>query len=112
MISLTKKGKKDKKLTLPATAKKGKARYSVTAIGKKSFAKAKATQITIKSKKVKKIPANAFFKCKKLKKLTLSAKLKTVKKKAFKGCKKTIKIAGKSKKANKKKIKKVYKKVK
>ena len=64
------------------------------------------------NKKMKKIPAAAFKGCKNLATIKCNAKLSSVSKSAFKGCKKKIKITGKSKKANKKKIKKAYKKVK
>ena len=64
------------------------------------------------NKKMKKIPAAAFKGCKNLATIKCNAKLSSVNKSAFKGCKKKIKITGKSKKANKKKIKKAYKKVK
>ncbi len=110
VVGLSKAGKKAKKLSVPAKVTKT-GTYKVTAIAAKSFKGAKATSITL-SKNIKKLPANAFANCKKLTKLTLKAKLSSVNKKAFKGCKKKIKIAGTSKKANLKKIKKVYKKAK
>lgn len=110
VVGLSKKGKKAKSLSVPATVK-NTGSYKVATLGKNVFKGAKATKITL-SKNIKKIPASAFANCKKLKSLKLNAKLSKVDKKAFKGCKKTIKIAGKSKKANLKKIKKVYKKAK
>lgn len=110
VVGLSKAGKKAKKLSVPKTVK-NTGSFTVTTIGKSSFKGAKAKQITL-SKNIKKIPANAFAKCKKLTTLTLNAKLSSVNKKAFTGCKKAIKIAGKSKKTNLKKIKKVYKKAK
>ena len=110
VVGLSAKGKKAKKLSVPATVK-NTGNYKVSTLGKSVFKGAKATQITL-GKNIKKIPANAFANCKKLSKLTLKAKLSSVKKNAFKGCKKAIKVAGTSKKANLKKIAKVYKKAK
>ncbi len=85
---------------------------NVKTLGANAFANCKKLTSVELGKKMTKIPAGAFKGCKKLTKLTCNAKLKSVNKSAFKGCKKKIKIAGKSKAANKKKIKKVYKKVK
>ena len=112
VTGLTAKGKKAKKLSVPATVKTSDgAVYTVNAIGKKAFSGAKATAITL-NKNIKKIPAQAFAKCKKLSTLTLKAKLTKVDKNAFKGCKK-IKVKGTAKKANIKKLKKSgYKKFK
>ena len=110
VVGLTAKGKKAKKLTVGATVKKT-GTYKITKLAAKAFKGAKATSVTL-GKNVKKIPANAFANCKKLNKLALKAKLSSVNKKAFTGCTKTIKVSGTSKKANLKKIQKVYKKAK
>ena len=85
---------------------------NVKALPSKVFMNCKKLKTVELSKKMKKIPAKAFMGCKKLTTIKCNAKLKSVSKTAFKKCKKKIKITGKSKKANKKKIKKVYKKVK
>ncbi|MDY3854723.1 MAG: leucine-rich repeat protein [Butyribacter sp.] len=112
VIGLSSKGKKAKKLTVPATVKKSGATYKVTAIGSKACKNAKATSVTL-GKYTKTIGKSAFTGCKKLSKLTVKTKLSTVSKGAFKGCKKTIKVSGTSKAANVKKLKKSgYKKFK
>lgn len=85
---------------------------NVKALSAGAFTNCKKLTSVVLGKKMNKIPAAAFKGCKKLSSITCNAKLKSVNKSAFKGCKKKIKIAGKSKAANKKKIKKVYKKVK
>jgi hypothetical protein len=85
---------------------------NVKALPSKAFLNCKNLKSVVLSKKMKRIPAGAFQGCKKLSKITLSTTLKSVSKSAFKGCKKKITVAGTSKAANKKKIKKVYKKVK
>lgn len=110
LLGLSKKGKKAKKLTVGATVKKT-GTYKISALGAKAFKGSKATSITL-GKNIKKIPANAFANCKKLTKLTMKAKLSSVNKKAFTGCTKTITVSGTAKKANLKKIQKVYKKAK
>ncbi len=112
LAGLSAKGKKAKSLTLPATVKSGKAKYTVATLNASAFKGAKATKITL-NKNIKKLPKNAFANCKKLSKITFKAKLSSVNKAAFKGCKKTIKVAGTSAKANLKKLKKTsYKKFK
>ena len=78
----------------------------------KAFMNCKKLKKVELNKNMKSIPAKAFAGCKKLSTIKCNAKLKSASKSAFKGCKKKIKIAGKSAKANKKKIKKAYKKVK
>ena len=85
---------------------------NIKALPAKAFTNCKKLKSVELNKKMKKIPAQAFKGCKKLTTIKCNAKLKSVSKSAFKGCKKKIKITGKSKKANKKKIKKAYKKVK
>jgi hypothetical protein len=85
---------------------------NVKALSTKAFYNCTKLQSVVLGKKMKKIPAGAFQGCKKLSKITVSAKLSSVSKSAFKGCKKKITVAGTSKAANKKKIKKAYKKVK
>lgn len=85
---------------------------NVKALPSKVFMNCKKLKTVELNKKMKKIPAKAFMGCKKLTTIKCNAKLKSVSKTAFKKCKKKIKVTGKSKKANKKKIKKVYKKVK
>ena len=110
VVALSPKGKKAKKLTVGATVKKT-GTYKISALGSKAFKGAKATSVTL-GKNVKKLPANAFANCKKLSKLTLKAKLSSVNKKAFSGCKNSITVSGTAKKANLKKIQKVYKKAK
>lgn len=85
---------------------------NVKTLPSKVFMNCKKLKSVELSKKMKKIPAKAFMGCKKLTTIKCNAKLKSVSKTAFKKCKKKIKVTGKSKKANKKKIKKVYKKVK
>ncbi len=122
LIGLTSKGKKASELkigkTVTVKAKDGaysSAKYTVTALGKGVFKKAKAKKITL-NKKITEIPKDAFVKCKQLKKLIIKAKLKKVAKKSFKGCKKRITISGASKKINKHNVKLIkksgYKKVK
>ena len=111
VIGLSKKGKKAKKLTIPASLTQKKGKFKVTAMKAGALKAAKASTVTI-GKNVKKLPKNVFQKCTNLKKLTLKAKLTSVNKKAFNGCTKTIKVAGTSKKTNLKKIKKVYTKAK
>lgn len=85
---------------------------NLKALSAGAFTNCKKLTSVVLGKKMNKIPATAFKGCKKLSSITCNAKLKSVSKSAFKGCKKKIKIAGKSKAANKKKIKKAYKKVK
>lgn len=85
---------------------------NIKALPSKAFMNCKKLKTVELNKKMKKIPAQAFKGCKKLTTIKCNAKLKSVSKSAFKGCKKKIKVTGKSKKANKKKIKKAYKKVK
>lgn len=85
---------------------------NIKALPAKAFMNCKKLKTVELNKKMKKIPAQAFKGCKNLSTIKCNAKLKSVSKSAFKGCKKKIKITGKSKKANKKKIKKAYKKVK
>lgn len=85
---------------------------NVKTLPSKVFMNCKKLKTVELNKKMKKIPAKAFMGCKKLTTIKCNAKLKSVSKSAFKKCKKKIKVTGKSKKANKKKIKKVYKKVK
>ena len=104
VVGLTKKGAKAKKLTVADTAKKGTAKYTVSAIDKKAFKGAKATAITL-NKKITSIPSAAFANCKKLNKLTVKAKLKKVTKGAFKGCKKKITVKGASAKVRKANVK-------
>lgn len=111
VVGLSKKGKKAKKLTIPAAFKQKKGKFLVTQLKAGALKSAKASSITV-GKNIKKLPKNSFLKCTNLKKLTFKAKLSSVKKNAFKGCKNKISIAGKAKKANVKKIKKVYKNVK
>ena len=79
--------------------------YAVKTVGKKAFAGAKATAITL-NKNIKNIPDLTFQNCKKLNTLTLKAKLSKVSKNAFKGCKNTITVKGTSSKANKNLLKK------
>lgn len=111
VVGLSKKGKKAKKLSIPAALKQKKGKFLVTQLKAGALKSAKASSITV-GKNIKKLPKNSFLNCAKLKKLTFKAKLSSVKKNAFKGCKNKISIAGKSKKTNVKKIKKVYKNVK
>ncbi len=85
---------------------------NIKALPSKAFMNCKKLKTVELNKKMKKIPAQAFKGCKKLTTIKCNAKLKSVSKSAFKGCKKKIKVTGKSKKGNKKKIKKAYKKVK
>lgn len=137
LVGLSAAGKKKTSVSVPAKVTKGSATYKITAmkasafakatklkkitfkkatnlkaLSKKAFYKATKLQTVVLNKKMKKLPANAFGGCKKLKTLTINAKLSSVNKKAFTGCKKKITIKGTSKKANLKKIKKVYKKAK
>ena len=106
VTGLTKKAKKAKKLSVPATVKSSDGTvYKVNAIGKEAFSGAKATSITL-NKNIKVIPSQAFKNCKKLSTLILKAKLTKVEKNAFKGCKKKIKVKGIDKKANVEKLKK------
>ncbi|MCR5586243.1 MAG: leucine-rich repeat domain-containing protein, partial [Lachnospiraceae bacterium] len=111
VVGLTTSGKKAKKLNVKATATYENSTYNVSKLGNKAFAKAKAKTIIL-NKNIKAIPKLCFNNCKNLTTIKFNAKLKSVKKNAFKGCKKKIKIKGKSAKANKKLIKKAYKKVK
>jgi len=112
VAAMSKKGKKAKKLSVPATVKASGATYNVTAVGAKAMKGAKATSVTL-GKNVKSIGKSAFASCKKLSKLSIKAKLSSVAKGAFKGCKKKIKVSGTSKKQNVKKLKKSgYKKFK
>lgn len=111
VIGLSKKGKKAKKLSIPATLTQKKGKFKVTALKAGALKSAKASSVTV-GKNVKKLPKNAFKSCKNLTKLTLKAKLSSVKKGAFSGCSKTITVKGTAKKQNVKKIKKVYAKVK
>lgn len=111
VVGLSKKGKKAKKLSVPASLTQKKGKFKVTALKAGALKSTKVSSVTL-GKNIKKLPKNAFKGCKNLSKLTLKAKLSSVKKGAFKGCTKTIKIAGASKKSNLKKIKKVYKKAK
>lgn len=108
VVGLSKKGKKAKKLTIPAALKQKKGKFLVTQLKAGALKSAKASTITV-GKNIKKLPKNAFLNCTKLKKLSFKAKLSSVKKNAFKGCKNKISVSGKAKKANVKKIKKVYK---
>ena len=106
ITSLTKKDKKAKKLSVPATVKDSDGTvYTVNAIGKKAFSGAQARTITL-PKNIKVISSQAFANCKKLNTLILKAKLDKVEKNAFKGCKKVIKVKGTAKKENIKKLKK------
>ncbi len=111
LTKLSSKGKKAKKLTVPATVKeKGGKSYTVAYLGQSAFKGASATSITL-NKNIKIIPASAFAKCKKLSSLTLKAKLSKVAKNAFKDCTKKIKVKGVAKAANTKLLKKTnYKK--
>lgn len=110
---ISKKGLSAKKLNVSATVKDSAGTgYTVTAIGKKAFAGAKAVGITL-NKNIKKIPALAFQNCKKLNTLTLKAKLSKAADDSFKGCKNAISVKGVSSKANKKLLNKTsYKKFK
>lgn len=111
VVGLSKKGKKAKKLSIPATLTQKKGKFKVTAMKAGALKSAKASSVTV-GKNIKKLPANAFKSCSNLSKLTLKAKLSSVKKNAFSGCSKTITVKGTAKKQNVKKIKKAYKKAK
>lgn len=106
LTGLSKKGLSAKKLNAVATVEgSDEEDYAVKTVGKKAFAGAKATAITL-NKNIKNIPDLTFQNCKKLNTLTLKAKLAKVSKNAFKGCKNTITVKGTSSKANKNLLKK------
>lgn len=86
------KNKKVKKVKIPANVTYQNQKYSVTAIGKKCFAKCKKVKSITIGKQVKKIGAKAFRGCKKLKKISVqTAKQKKLVKKLIKSSKVKIK---------------------
>lgn len=101
------KGKKAKKLTVPASIKLDGKSYAVTAVGTGAFKGYRTAVQAVIGKNVKKIAAKAFFGCRKLKKITVKSKsLSSVGKKAIYGINKkaVIKVPKAKLKAYRKKF--------
>lgn len=108
-VTLTKKGKGKKAVTVPATVKINGTSYKVTAIGTNVWKNDKALRSVVVGKNIKKIGAKAFYGAKNLKKVTIKTKILTsVGSGAYKGVSKkiTIKVPAGKKKAYQKLLKK------
>ena len=92
-VTLEKILKKKSKVTIPATVKKDKITFQVTAIGKKAFFKDKKLTNIVIGKNVTNIGVQSFFQCSKLKSITYkSTKLPKIGSKAFLKIKKNCKV--------------------
>lgn len=104
-VTLTKKVKGKKTVTVPAVVKINGTSYKVTAIGANVWKNDKALRRVVVGKNIKKIGAKAFYGAKNLKKVTIQTKkLASVGSGAYKGVSKkiTIKVPAGKKKAYKK----------